>query len=222
MKLESYLTSVISALRNDILPVLPTPESRDQMFNCLRVLTRLSLVVTPPVERRAALLADEVIPKSIREAFAGEPTTIDLPPVAEEISVTTGTLVGTRAAGDWLECSDWCDDPDRKRVAQALLGHEKQWRTDSLAQMKAAQRSEAGAGAETLSGQFLTQETLQDYLRVKLANPALSVTEYKRVSGGRTRKTVVFKQEGHADWPEWLVIQCDPKKGYVEFPGVLS
>jgi aminoglycoside phosphotransferase (APT) family kinase protein len=222
MRHDIYLTSVIDALRNDILPALPTPELRDQLLNCLRVLCRLKLVEEDSLERTRDLTTDARIPMALRQAFSPAATDLRSTPMAEEITVNTRTLSGMRAASDWLERGEWYTDDQQRQVARALLGYERQWRAESLARMKAAQRSDEGAATETLSGPFLNQDSLQAYLRDKLKCPALKVIEYKRLSGGRTRKTVVFKQEGYPDWPAWLVIQCDPKKGYVQFPGVLS
>lgn len=72
------------------------------------------------------------------------------------------------------------------------------------------------------SGARLNEATLLAWLRHTLDNPRLNIESYRLLPGGRTRKTVVFKQTGQADWPEWLVIQCDPPVGYHIFSGVSS
>src|SRR5690606_14931316 len=112
-----YLTSVIDALRNDILPALPTPELRDQLLNCLRVLCRLKLVEEDSLERTRDLTTDARIPMALRQAFSPAATDLRSTPMAEEITVNTRTLSGMRAASDWLERGEWYTDDQQRQVA---------------------------------------------------------------------------------------------------------
>ena len=222
MNAERYLLGIAAALRDDVLPTLPPSPARDQVINSLRVLTRVAIGLERSTAEAQAAADDARLPADLRAAFVPTGTSAEAPLLAEEISVDAATLRGMTAASTWLATKPWGDDPAQRDVALALLERERQWRGARLARMAAAEHPVPPAASTTVSGSNLTEDTLLAWLQKKLDNPQLRIDSYRLLPGGRTRKTVMFRQTGQADWPEWLVIQCDPPVGYHIFPGAIS
>ncbi|MET0320371.1 MAG: phosphotransferase [Duganella sp.] len=222
MNLERYLLTAVAALKNDVLPTLPPSPARDQVVNCLRVLTRAAIGMEAVATGCELMVDDATLPQSIRDAFAAGLTAQAIPSLAEEIAVDRSTLAGMQSASQWLSSQPWCDDAALATTARSLLAWERRQRDTRLARMAAAEQSDAAAPTATFSGAKLNETSLLEYLRRQLNNPTLELEGYRSLPGGRTRKTIMFKQTGQADWPEWLVVQCDPPVGYHAFPGVVS
>ena len=220
MSFERYLLATVAALKNDVLPTLAPSPARDQVINCLRVLTRMSIGMEASPQDAQAAFDDARLPAEIRSAFAQ--TAADTPPLAEEVAVCASTVSGMNAASHWLATQPWCDNPEQGQIARSLLAWESTQRNTRLARMAAAEQADENTASTVSSGANLSEATLREWLRRRLNNPALKITDYRQLTGGRTRKTVLFQQTGQADWPEWLVIQCDPPVGYHAFPGVVS
>jgi aminoglycoside phosphotransferase (APT) family kinase protein len=222
MSFDRYLLAAAAALRNDVLPVLPPSPARDQVINCLRVLTRTAIGIEDTPQDVQAVVDDAHLPAEIRAAFAPAAETVPAPPLAEEIAVGASTIRGMKAASAWLATQPWCDNPEQKQIARTLLAWESQQRSARLARLAAAEETGQTKATGIVSGANLSETTLLDYLRRKLDNPQLTISDYRQLSGGRTRKTVAFCQQGIAGWPQQLVVQCDPPVGYHIFPGVSS
>ena len=220
MDIERYLMAVTTALRDDVLPTLPPSTARDQVINSLRVLARVRIGLGTTAHEARAASEDMNLPLDIRQAFAA--SVVTAPALAEEVAVNATTSTGMLAASAWLANESWNDNIDQLNIARALLAHESEWRNARLAHMEAAEIPNPGAAASISSGSKLTEATLLEYLRRRLNKPKMKIDGYRLLPGGRTRKTALFKQTGIEDWPEWVVVQCDPPVGYHSFPGVVS
>ena len=223
MSIERYIEASVATLRDDVLPMLPEGPARDQLVNCLRVLMRTVIALERKPEASIDLYGNESLPEELREAFRihhrGDP---DLPFITEDIVVDTITSHGLETAAAWIASHARLDEAAPRQTIRTLLAWDKRQRDQRLSRMAAAETQQAADTPALVSGGKLSEQVLLHYLRDKLGNPALRIEQYRLLPGGRTRKTVLFRQRGHDDWPEWLVVQCDPPPGYHAFPGVSS
>lgn len=222
MNFDRYLLAAATALRDDVLPNLSPSPARDQVINCLRVITRTAIGIDDLPQDVKAIIDEPLLPEEIRLAFSATGEITTCPPLAEEIAVGASTVRGMNAAATWLATQPWGSNAEQRKIVNILLAWESQQRSARLAQLAAAEAPHQKQSTGIVSGSNLTEPTLLDYLRRKLDNPGLTISNYRQLSGGRTRKTVAFCQQGIIDWPRQLVVQCDPPVGYHIFPGVIS
>ena len=222
MNIERYLDASAKALRNEVLPTLPASPARDQVINCIRVLTRVAIALEKDPAAASALQNNPMLPAELRDAFRSDGRNPEPPFVGEDIVVDAGTAHGMNTAARWIMSQPWVNDAASTQTVKTLLAWDKQQRNARLARMASAEAPPEANVTAAVSGAKLNEEVLQHYLQQKLSNPAFTVEQYRALPGGRTRKTIVFRQTGQDDWPEWLVVQCDPPPGYHSFPGVSS
>lgn len=223
MSIGRYLDASVATLRDDVLPALAEGTARDQLINCIRVLTRTAIALERKPEASIDLYGNESLPAELREAFRiHHQRDPHLQFIAEDIVADTITRHGIETAVSWIMSNPASNDAASQQTIKTLLAWDTQQRNLRLSRMAAAETRQTAEAPPLVSGGKLTEAVLLGYLRDKLQNPALRIEHYRLLPGGRTRKTVVVRQTGHDEWPEWLVVQCDPPPGYHSFPGVSS
>jgi len=218
MSYARYLDLVTQTLRDKVLPTVDEPAIRDELINCLRIVSRLAMSIELAPEEARLAAANEMLPEDIREAFK-QIGNVTMP--AESVVLCNDTEPGMARAVDWLETEDWIEDPEKRKIALELIGWERNLRHSRNKHLSEAEIpvETMGTGDET-ENTVLNKERLQDYLRPKLNNKQFNIVEFNLLSGGRGRRTALFVQKGAEDWPASLVIQCDPVVPSHHFPGV--
>ena len=226
MSYARYLQAITKGLHDYVLPQLENGQPRDVLTNSLRALASIatnleSQAAAPLGAVEASDLPAELaalIPDLSSAAAGG----LKLPTQApvDDFAMGAASFPLIEAGARWLASTPWLASADTLSRAKTLLRWEHGLRTQAVATIAEIERGHMGDGdAGAVNVPDIDQASLQAYLRRRLDNPALEVTSFRFLTGGRLRQTALFTVAHHESLPSRQVIQRDNPAGLTSFKG---
>lgn len=192
MTMAAYLWSAARDLRSVVMPSIEDASVRETLHNGLRIITWVAnaLEADAPDGTTApggnGALADT-------DRLAG-------PPENAAAWRASGAAIA-KTAGRIDNGSDRALDDNR-----AAIAWEKAALDQAIARVDAIEYGSSAPGDnEPTHG--IRKDALEAYLRRKYGAPALIVTEFRPIHGGRSRQTALFSVEGFDGLPSEMVVQ---------------
>jgi len=222
-----YLTAVNTSLREAVLPEITSGRGRDALHTAIAAIAGIAA----QLERAGPAALGAIDAAALPEALRGLiPAPADAPGLTaplqlaiatppDDFSVNYDAFQLLKAGAAWLAASPWPSEPAAFASAQALLSWDTAMRDDVLARLAGAeqgfpaQTGPAGAGD-------IQPDALAAYLRARCNEPALEITSFRFLTGGRNRQTALFEVAGAAALPARLVIQREPARQMTTLGGV--
>ncbi|MDB5702324.1 MAG: aminoglycoside phosphotransferase [Sphingomonadales bacterium] len=191
MSMSQYLWSAAEALRLQVRPTIMDNAPRDALDNSIRVLTAVANALEPasPVPTPASFASAEI----------ADCDRLNGPPENAAAHRQTGHAIAKLASA--IETSgDYAGSDARSAIAWegAML-------TASVARFDAIERAEPVAAGK--DGSQIEPAALEKYLRIWTKDEALTLQNFKLVTGGRSRQTALFEVTGGDALPRAMVIQ---------------
>lgn len=224
MSYARYLQAIAKGLHDYVLPQLEGGQARDVLTNSLRALAGLASNLDSPPPELLRSLDGACLPAELAAVVAtdvAKSSGLRLPTAdpVDDFAMSGASSELITAGAQWFANTSWLSVPHRS-TARSLLQWEHDLRTCAVGRIAEIERGHIGDDV-TASADVpdISREALQAYLRQRLENPALEVSEFRFMPGGRVRQTALFSIQHHPGLPEKQVIQRDHPAGLTSFKG---
>lgn len=194
MSMSAYLWSTARDLRKVVMPTIEDPSVRETLHNGLRIVTWIANALeadapdgsTAPGGTGAVADTDRLAgPPENAAAWRG--SGVAIADTAAQIDATESLALSPHAAA---------------------IAWEKSALDQAIARVDAIEYTAKGDGAQE-TGHAIDQGALEAYLRRRFADPAITISSFKPIHGGRSRQTALFAIEGSEKLPREMVVQRD-------------
>lgn len=225
MSYARYIQAITKGLHDYVLPQLENGQARDVLTNSLRALAGLAANLDQQPLEQLERLDSSQLPAELASLVGGDSSTasgLHLPSTApvDDFAMGAASFPLIAAGARWLAATPWLSAPQNLLAAKSLLRWEHGIRTRAVERIAEVERGHMGGDAAASADvPDINREALQSYLRRRLENPALEITEFRFIPGGRVRQTALFSINSHSGLPEKQVVQRDHPAGLTSFKG---
>ena len=225
MTYTRYLTAIVTALRESVLPDVQSGRAKDAINNSINIIGAIAAQLEPGASTAVAAIDATQLPVKLKALAPNvqAPTEsagvrLPFPGPSEDYAIRSATLPLISSGAEWLATQPWPGNAALNKSAIALLQWEALLRSEVMSRVQRAELglevTSSGAG-----GTVIAQADIEAYLRKRLKSSSLRVGEFRFLPGGRVRQTALFTVTGTNDIPSRLVVQREPATKLTQLRG---